>query len=515
MAEALVEQTKEYLRRHQGSADVISADVIQAVIELMQQKSEQQAVAGEESADQTMGVVVDDTEPIEVYNVLTDMKPFDYHRANKEWRASPIKPSIFAGVGMKGKIYTDRYHLLWQRLLLDNKLVPEAEAAITGLLPGQRVLTPVESLVGNPGKKLTFGLLSRALDGDGVRQWVLEDLHKIYPLELEITQSSHLLTDGSFVLAEGELCGDGQTFRISNLEVPPCVTRKMSVEKDQVPVQVFGGSLTEEQLQLRKQREDGNAEEMFVVLSEVHLDSARCLEKLSDLFGGYESAGAPPAAYVFMGSFTSAEFVPTAEGVKAYREGFERLKFILQRLTQHVQRGTRFIFVPGPMDPGARTLPRTPLTGYLTADLAKEIPGVTMATNPCRIRHFTRELVFFRHDVLRLLRRHEAVPLREAGTSLALSPQRAREEMVRFLLDQAHLVPLPLQESNILWAFDHTLRLYPLPSAVFIGGISQPFESSYQECNFASVGPFHRDATFHAYYPIQEVLEPCDVPDMA
>merc|ERR1711924_434682 len=77
--------------------------------------------------------------------------------------------------------------------------------------------------------------------------------------------------------------------------------------------------------------------------------------------------------------------------------------------------GTRFIFIPGPRDPGAQMLPRTPLTNYLTSDIAKDIPGVILATNPCRMRHFSRELVFFRHDVLKLLRRHEVVPLREAG----------------------------------------------------------------------------------------------------
>merc|ERR1719188_2899005 len=105
-----------------------------------------------------------------------------------------------------------------------------------------------------------------------------------------------------------------------------------------------------------------------------------------------------------MGSFCSAAFVPTSEGVKSYREGFERLKFKLGKLSRHIEHRTRFIFIPGPKDPGAQMLPRMPLAGYVTAEIAKEIPHVIMASNPCRVRHFTRELVFFRHDVLRLLR---------------------------------------------------------------------------------------------------------------
>eukprot|EP00913_Durusdinium_trenchii_P011927 g11204.t1 len=207
---------------------------------------------------------------------------------------------------------------------------------------------------------------------------------------------------------------------------------------------------------------------------------------LETLFQGYESHG-PPTAYIFMGSFCSRSFVPTGQGVRAYREGFERLKFMMRNLEAHVMHGTRFVFIPGPRDPGPQTLPKAPLPDYLTANLAVDIPGAVMATNPCHIRHLSREMVFFRHDVLRLLKRHEAVPLaRESG----FDEPSWSSECARFILDQAHLLPLPLEESNILWEHDHALRLYPLPHAVFIGGVTPRFETNYQECTFGSVGPF-------------------------
>jgi DNA polymerase epsilon subunit 2 len=249
-----------------------------------------------------------------------------------------------------------------------------------------------------------------------------------------------------------------------------------------------------------------------VVLSEVHLDSARVYEKLDELFSQFEEA-VVPKAYIFMGSFCSSPFMPTSEGVRSYRESFSRLKFKMRSLSAHIQAGTRFIFVPGPMDPGAQSLPRMPLPDYLTADIAKEIPGVIMATNPCRIRHLNQELVFFRHDVLRLLRRHEVVSLREQGSTP--SAEHLQNETCQFLLDQAHLVPLPLVQSNILWEFDHTLRLYPLPDAVFVGGEGQAFEKAYMDCQFCSVGPFHQEASFYAYNPVKKHVEPCDIPDRA
>jgi len=403
---------------------------------------------------------------------------------------------------------------MWNRCLLEGDLVSLADLGAAGALsPTQRILTPVESLAGNPGKKLTMGLITQSVHG-GARTWTLEDLHCVVPIELKESTSSHLVTDGSFVLAEGQMDKERGTFVADKIEVPPAVARNITMEKDRVPSNSFGGDLTEEQLSALKTAEMDNLHGMYVVVSEAHLDSVRVLEKLGDLFDTYEKS-MPPTCYVLMGCFCSTPFVPTADGVSSYREGFERLKLIMGRLPNHIERGTRFIFIPGPQDPGAPTLPRTPLTNSLTADIASTIPGVILASNPCRIRHFGREIVFFRHDVLRLLRRHEVLALREPGLDSAPSSAHVRDEMVRLLFDQAHLVPLPLEESNILWSYDHTLRLYPLPDAVFIGGVSQSFETKYQGCVFSSVGPFHRDSQFHAYYPSKEEIEPCEVPDRA
>lgn len=39
-------------------------------------------------------------------------------------------------------------------------------------------------------------------------------------------------------------------------------------------------------------------------------------------------------------------------------------------------------------------------------------------------------------------------------------------QLVQTILDQAHLAPLPLTVRPILWDFDHSLRLYPMPTTV-------------------------------------------------
>jgi DNA polymerase epsilon subunit 2 len=515
-AEIMVEHIKEHFYQQQGAiAAVIDEDVIRAVTSCMTEAAAAKLQVSDVGATQDIAKQaiqhMELGDGIQVYNVLKDVQAFEYRRATRDWKHVPGDRKLFSGADTKAKIYIDRFNLIWQRILLENELIPEAIAADVELLPNQRVLTPVESLIGNRGRKLTFGLLSREHDSSGVRRWTIEDPHRSYPVELEVAELEHLVTDGSFVLAEGELVND--IFRIHKIETAPAVPRAVTNEKDDVPVRAFGGSITDAQLGSLARAEEDNQEGMYVVLSEVHLDSTRTIEKITELLQGYEGS-APPIAYVFMGSFCSSSFVSTKEGVERYRDGFERLKFIMRNLPNHVERGARFIFVPGPNDPGAATLPRAPLTDYMTANLSKEIPGVILATSPCRVRHFSRELVFFRHDVLKLLRRHEVVPLRGPGGG-SPTPDYVQKMMAQLLLDQGHLAPLPLEESSILWSFDHTLRLYPLPDAVFIGGGTKEYNLEYMGCNFCSVGPFHQDASFFSYHPIKAEVEPCDVPDVA
>ena len=53
------------------------------------------------------------------------------------------------------------------------------------------------------------------------------------------------------------------------------------------------------------------------------------------------------------------------------------------------QANTRFVFVPGPGDPGpGDVLPRPPLPAALTGALRAAVPSAEFASNPCRLRHY-------------------------------------------------------------------------------------------------------------------------------
>jgi hypothetical protein len=117
----------------------------------------------------------------------------------------------------------------------------------------------------------------------------------------------------------------------------------------------------------------------------------------------------------------------------------------------------------GPLDAGTSVaLPRRPVPDEFTRSLRERVRHVTFASNPCRVRYFTQEIVLFRADLLKDMQRHLAVPLVLDGPDVI----DITEQLVQSVLDQAHLCPLPLHAKPIYWELDYTMRLFPLPHLV-------------------------------------------------
>lgn len=91
-----------------------------------------------------------------------------------------------------------------------------------------------------------------------------------------------------------------------------------------------------------------------------------------------------------------------------------RVRFGLHQvfiLVNCLQEESKFIFVPGPGDPGpGSVLPRPALPAYFTADLRQLLPTAVFASNPCRIRLYTQQVVLFRSDLQNHMRRLCLIP---------------------------------------------------------------------------------------------------------
>lgn len=64
---------------------------------------------------------------------------------------------------------------------------------------------------------------------------------------------------------------------------------------------------------------------------------------------------------------------------------FTRMHHTHASHTHIQQEGSRFVFVPGPDDPGlGGTLPQPALPTYFSGEITRVLPGAIFTTNPCR-----------------------------------------------------------------------------------------------------------------------------------
>ena len=221
----------------------------------------------------------------------------------------------------------------------------------------------------------------------------------------------------------------------------------------------------------------------FAMFSDLHLDKPEVLEGLRKVLSSDSLSKNPSALYIFMGNFSSLPLSEVLSNPSAYRSGFEALASLLANFPD-VTAKSRFVFIPGPCDPGsANVLPRPPLpSSFVKCLLSNEaIPHVNFASNPARIRFYSQEIVLFREDLsLKLRRRAILTPLYSLeGESRPIS---GTQHMSETILRQGHLCPVPLNAQPIFWELDYTLRLSPLPDFIVIAEdeeqFSYPFFSS-------------------------------------
>ena len=103
-----------------------------------------------------------------------------------------------------------------------------------------------------------------------------------------------------------------------------------------------------------------------------------------------------PSMFVLMGNFRSRAASTSGGDLAALRDDFAALANLIDGYPR-IKAAARFVFVPGPSDPGpGPVLPQPPLPAALTKELARLVPGSVFATNPCRIRYYTQEIIVFR-----------------------------------------------------------------------------------------------------------------------
>jgi len=120
---------------------------------------------------------------------------------------------------------------------------------------------------------------------------------------------------------------------------------------------------------------------------------------------------------------------------------------------------------------------------------------------------FDQEIVIFREDLMaRMLR-----------NVVGVKPDVKSEDLKRFLvqsiLDQSHLSPLTINIQPVLSDYDHSLRLYPLPTTLVLADKYDSYKVTYTGCHVLNPGSFvGKSLVFSTYTPAEVNSEECVLP---
>nr|XP_054386612.1 DNA polymerase epsilon subunit 2 isoform X2 [Pongo abelii] len=472
-----------------------------------------------EAAVQECSQSVDET--IEhVFNIIGafDIPRFVYNSERKKFlpllMTNHPAPNLFGTARDKAEMFRERYTILHQ-------------------------LKTIETLLGSTtkiGDVIVLGMITQLKEG----KFFLEDPTGTVQLDLSKAQfHSGLYTEACFVLAEGWF--EDQVFHVNAFGFPPTepssttsastlpvkvtegkvlifLRRTQALIKPSSPlfecfwcslwlfsiwayygnINFFGGpSNTSVKTSAKlKQLEEENKDAMFVFLSDVWLDQVEVLEKLRIMFAGYSPA--PPTCFILCGNFSSAPYGKNQ--VQALKDSLKTLADIICEYPD-IHQSSRFVFVPGPEDPGfGSILPRPPLAESITNEFRQRVPFSVFTTNPCRIQYCTQEITVFREDLVNKMCRN---CVRFPSSNLAIP-----NHFVKTILSQGHLTPLPLYVCPVYWAYDYALRVYPVPDLLVIADKYDPFIMTNTECLCINPGSFPRSGfSFKVFYPSNKTVE--------
>ncbi|XP_037280285.1 DNA polymerase epsilon subunit 2 isoform X2 [Rhipicephalus microplus] len=304
-------------------------------------------------------------------------------------------PRLFGDAGAKAFFFRERYQLVLQKTARHHCFSSRSRLPTASGFD----LRPIEHLLGTTGEcVVVLGMLCQLEEGN----YFLEDTTGSVKIDISGTKfTADLFVDNSFVLAEG--CYEDMAFRVDAMGLPP-------IEPALEAMKYMGGASIfdkfPEKLRTQLELSDVPDNALFVLLSDVWLDQPQVLSHLRVLFSGF--AQGAPACFVLAGNFLSRSTGLQKDRV-LLREGFKALAEMLHEFPLLIKH-SRFIFVPGPRDPGlSNVLPRPGLPYQVTEPLRScggNEAESTLAerchwvSNPCRLLYCGRQVVLWRQDGL-------------------------------------------------------------------------------------------------------------------
>ena len=479
--EVWLERIIESVQKQPLESNVVNREVVEAAVNEINQDSE-------EDDDKFFNLIDAFSTPRFVYN----------SERSKFLVSNNASPSLHGSSKDKAEMFRERYYIVKQRTMRHELFTP-ASIASSGKTALKFELRTIEYLLGSSSvvdNVIVLGMLTQMKEGI----FWLEDPTGVVKLDLEKTLfHTGMYTENCLVLAEGDY--DDDILKVKALGFPPAESAA-ATRAQFGNINFFGGPSSScvavsEKL---KQIEQENQETMFVFLSDVWLDQAKVMEKLKVLFGGY--AEMPPALFVLCGNFCSKPY--GSNYLSRMKEHFQDLSNLIAEFPSLLE-SSRFVFVPGPQDPGPGSiLPRPPIPQSISEATREKVPFSMFTTNPCRIQYCTQEITVMREDIINKMSRN-CLHLPSDSESVPM-------HYVKTIQSQAHFCPLPLHVRPIYWAYDSALRVYPLPDLIVCADKYDPYSIENNGCTILNPGSFPRsEFSFKVYWPSTKEVEDCKI----
>ncbi|KAF7968423.1 hypothetical protein HWV62_30579 [Athelia sp. TMB] len=484
-----VEQTIEALateyNKQDDAAMKVSVDILQRVYEALQDQGERVNEGSKEAIDPDSHLQIVDAFEMPLWHWSGERGTFE--KASAQLSVSGSADSRILAI-------RNRLNIIKQSVLRNEHFAPST-------LPSrdrERLVTlkSTKQLLGRAGERfLLLGMLTHSKEG----KLCVEDADG--SVELDLTKLDEpgegLYTEGCFALVEGEYTEDG-TLEVVAMGQPPCEDRQTARSiYGHIDFLGKGAMSLQEDAQLSARVREELGDLHFFFLSDVWLDNPQTFIGLRKMFDNCIENDFVPKIIVLCGNFTSRSISQgNARDVQRYQDNFDSLAELIASYPI-INRNTHFVLVPGPLDITRNSvLPRRPILSPFVSRLKSKVQHMHATTNPCRIKFCAQEIVIFREDTMaRMLRNTVRVKQEAEGEDL-------RRYLVSSILDQSHLTPLTLSIQPTLSDYDHSMRLYPLPTVVVLADKYDKYKMTYSGCHVFNPGSFvGKSFVFSIYSP--------------
>ncbi|KAH7914209.1 DNA polymerase epsilon, subunit B [Hygrophoropsis aurantiaca] len=481
-----IETIAKGYNKQDDAAMKVSLDILQRVYEALQDQGSNTGEA-DELLDPDSHLFVIDAFDMPLWH-------WSPERGTFEKSSTPLSVSGTAD----SRIFSarNRLHIIKQSILRNEHFSPST-------LPSRDrehlvTLKSVKQLLGRAGERfLLLGMLSHNKEG----KLCVEDSDGSVELDLSKLDEpgEGLYTDGCFALVEGEYTEDG-TLEVVAMGQPPCEDRD-TARSIYGHIDFLGKGSTSllEDTQFARRIREELSELYFFFLSDVWLDHPHTFHGLQKMFDNCIENSFIPKVIIMCGNFTSRSLAHgSARDIQRYQENFDALADLIASYPQ-ITRSTHFVFIPGPLDiTSSSILPRRPLLSSFVSHIKSKVPRAHFASNPCRLKFFGQEIVVFREDTMsRMLRNTVGIKPNVTGEDL-------RRYLVQSILDQSHLTPLAASIQPTTADYDHSLRLYPLPTVVVLADRYEKYKLTYNGCHVFNPGCFVGSSfSFSTYCPAE------------